>query len=36
VESVGVQLGTFMIPVLVIIFAIVVFMLFAAAAFRRR
>jgi len=36
VESVGVQLGTFMIPILVIIFAIVVFILFPAAAFCRR
>ena len=35
-ESVGVQLGPFMIPILVIIFVIVVFILFAAAAFRRR
>lgn len=35
-DSTDVQPGTFIIPILVIIFAIVVFILFAAAAFRRR
>ena len=35
-DSTDLQLGTFTIPILVIIFAIVVFTLFRAAAFRRR